>query len=52
VSSDGAYASKFNLEEAKARGIIDIIFNKAKGSMRNVAASNKMEAMLKKWRSA
>jgi len=51
ISSDGAYASKHNLEEAKARGIINIVFNKVKGSMRNVASSKKMETMLKKWRS-
>ena len=51
VAIDGGYASKDNFNDAKARGIINIVFNKVKGSMQNSASSKKMETMLKKWRS-
>ena len=51
LATDGGYASKDNLDDAKARGIINIVFNKVKGSMQNSASSKKMETMLKKWRS-
>jgi transposase, IS5 family len=51
VAFDGGYASKNNLDDAKERGIINIVFNKVKGSMQNSASSKKMETMLKKWRS-
>jgi len=51
VTADGAYASKDNLDDAKARGIVNIVFNKVKGAMQNSASSKKMETMLKKWRS-
>jgi IS5 family transposase len=51
LATDGGYASKENLDDAKARGIINIVFNKVKGSMQNSASSKKMETMLKKWRS-
>lgn len=51
IATDGGYASKDNLDDAKARGIINIVFNKVKGTMQNVASSKKMETMLKKWRS-
>ena len=51
LATDGSYASKDNLDDAKARGIINIVFNKVKGTMQNSASSKKMETMLKKWRS-
>jgi len=51
LTADGSYASKKNRDDAKARGIINIVFNKVKGSMQNCASSKKMETMLKKWRS-
>ena len=51
VAFDGGYASKKNRDDAKARGIINVVFNKVKGSMKNSASSKKMETMLKKWRS-
>jgi len=51
LATDGGYASKNNLLDAKARGIINIVFNKVKGAMQNIATSKKMETMLKKWRS-
>ena len=51
IATDGGYASKANLFDAKARGIINIVFNKVKGTMQNIITSKKMETMLKKWRS-
>lgn len=50
LATDGGYASNANLDFAKARGIVNIVFNKVKGSMQNIASSKKMETMLKKWR--
>ena len=51
VAFDGGFASKDNFDDAKARGIVNIVFNKVKGSMQNSASSKKMETTLKKWRS-
>jgi len=51
VATDGGYASGTNLLDAQSRGIINIVFNKVRGAMRNIATSKKMETMLKKWRS-
>jgi len=50
AASDGGYASLANLDYAKAKGIVNIVFNKVKGSQQNVTSSKKMETMLKKWR--
>ena len=50
-STDGGYASMANLEAAKRKGIINIVFNKVVGSMQNIASSLNMETRLKKWRS-
>ena len=51
IATDGSYASRTNLLDAQGRGIVNIVFNKVKGSMQNVASSKKMETVLKKWRS-
>jgi transposase, IS5 family len=51
VASDGGYASNANLDYAKAKGILNIVFNKIRGSQQNITTSKKMETMLKKWRS-
>lgn len=51
VATDGGFASSDNFDDAKARGIVNIVFNKVKGSMQNSTSSKKMETMLKKWRS-
>jgi len=51
VATDGSYASQTNLLDAQSRGIINIVFNKVRGAMQNIATSKKMETMLKKWRS-
>jgi IS5 family transposase len=49
--SDGAYASLKNQEKAKEYGIVNIVFNKIVGSLKNVVSSVQMETRLKKWRS-
>ncbi len=49
--SDGAYASLRNQEKAKEYGIVNIVFNKIVGSLKNVVQSVQMETRLKKWRS-
>lgn len=50
-SADGGYASIANLEFGQRKGIVNIVFNKVKGSMRNICSSMHMETVLKKWRS-
>jgi len=49
--TDGGYASLQNQAIAKEKGIVNIVFNKIVGSLRNIASSNNMETRLKKWRS-
>jgi IS5 family transposase len=51
-TTDGGYASSFNLEYAREAGISNIVFNKVVGSMQNIVSSFNMETRLKKWRSA
>jgi transposase, IS5 family len=51
VATDGGYASKDNLNYAKEKGIVNIVFNKVVGSMQNIVSSSNMETRLKKWRS-
>jgi len=51
IATDGGYASIANRDYALSKDIKNIVFNKVKGSMQNVASSKKMETMLKKWRS-
>jgi IS5 family transposase len=49
--TDGGYASKDNAEYAQGKGIVNIVFNKIVGSLKNIASSRNMETRLKKWRS-
>ncbi len=49
--SDGGYASKLNSAYAQGKGIVNIVFNKIVGSLKNIASSKNMETRLKKWRS-
>ena len=49
--TDGGYASLSNQEKAKEYGIVNIVFNKIVGSLKNVVTSVQMETRLKKWRS-
>lgn len=51
VVADGGYASKANAGEAQRKGIINIVFNKITGSLKNIVRSRNMETRLKKWRS-
>ncbi|MDR1229899.1 MAG: transposase, partial [Spirochaetaceae bacterium] len=48
--ADGGYASGANIGYAEKEGIVNIVFNKTVGSMRNVYTSGRKEKMLKKWR--
>jgi len=50
-TADGGYASKKNIEYSKKAGIINIVFNKIRGSMENIAGSKWIERKLKRWRS-
>lgn len=50
-ATDGGYASKANAEYAQGKGIVNIVFNKIVGSLKNIASSKNMETRLKKWRS-
>jgi IS5 family transposase len=49
--TDGGYASKDNATIARGKGILNIVFNKIKGSLKNIVSSKNMETRLKKWRS-
>ena len=50
-ATDGGFASKANAEYAKSKGIVNIVFNKIVGSLKNITSSKNMETRLKKWRS-
>ncbi|MDO9634548.1 MAG: transposase, partial [Paludibacter sp.] len=50
-ATDGAYACTGNVEFAKKKGIVNIVFNKVVGSLKSIASSKNMETRLKKWRS-
>jgi IS5 family transposase len=51
IVTDGGYASAANARIAQEKGIINIVFNKIKGSLKNIVRSKNMETRLKKWRS-
>lgn len=51
VVTDGGYASKNNARSAQEKGIINIVFNKITGSLKNIVRSTNIETRLKKWRS-
>jgi len=48
---DGGFASKANMKHSLERGLINVVFNKIVGSMKNQVSSLNMETRLKKWRS-
>lgn len=50
-TTDGGYASKDNMNYAWEKGVINIVFNKIVGSLKNITSSLSMETRLKKWRS-
>ena len=49
--ADGGFASKENIEYSQKVGIINIVFNKIRGSMQNITNSKWIENKLKRWRS-
>jgi IS5 family transposase len=49
--TDGGYASKDNARMAQEKGIVNIVFNKIVGSLKNIVRSKNIETRLKKWRS-
>lgn len=49
-STDGGYATIANSIYAESKGIVNIVFNKVVGSLKNIATSSSMETRLKKWR--
>jgi len=50
-TTDGGYASKENMEYARGEGVVNVVFNKIVGSLKNITSSLSMETRLKKWRS-
>ena len=50
-TADGGFASIENLNFSKKMGIVNIVFNKIKGSMQNTVKNKWVETKLKKWRS-
>lgn len=51
MTTDGGYASLANQQAAQQAGIVNIVFNKIVGSLKNLTSSLNMETRLKKWRS-
>jgi IS5 family transposase len=49
--ADGGFASKENIDYSKNEGIVNIIFNKVRGNIQNVANNKWIENKLKRWRS-
>jgi len=50
-AADGGFFSKANIVETKEKGIVNVVFNKVVGSIKNQTSSLNMETRLKKWRS-
>lgn len=48
--TDGGYASLDNRDYAQKEGVVNIVFNKIVGSLKNTVSSLNMETRLKKWR--
>jgi IS5 family transposase len=48
--ADGGFASCANIAYAQKEGITNIVFNKVRGVMQNVARNKWVETQLKKWR--
>lgn len=51
IAADGGYTSKDNQRQALEKGLVNVVFNKVVGSLKNVASSKNMQTRLKKWRS-
>ena len=50
-TADGGFASLSNIEYSKKVGIVNIVFNKIRGCMQNIADNKWIENKLKRWRS-
>ena len=50
-ADDGGFASLSNLRHARSKGVVNVVFNKIVGSLKNQVSSKNMETRLKKWRS-
>jgi transposase, IS5 family len=50
-AADGGYASIDNLKIAQALGIQNVVFNKTRGKMQNIAKTKILGTRLEKWRS-
>jgi IS5 family transposase len=50
-AADGGFASTENIEYSKKLGIANIVFNKIRGSIQNIARNAWVEGKLKRWRS-
>jgi IS5 family transposase len=50
-TADGGFASGKNIEYSQKAGIANIVFNKIRGSMQNIAKNKWVENRLKRWRS-
>ena len=51
IAADGGYASRANQQKAADQGLINIVFNKIVGSLKNLVSSKNMQTRLIKWRS-
>lgn len=51
IAVDGGYSSKMNMAQSIEKGLVNVVFNKIVGSIKNQASSLNMETRLKKWRS-
>lgn len=51
MATDGGFASLDNQSYAKNKGVVNIVFNKIVGSLKNIVTSVNMESRLNKWRS-
>jgi len=49
--ADGGYASVANIEYSVQEGILNIVFNKIRGCLQNIAGNKRVENKLKRWRS-
>jgi IS5 family transposase len=50
-TADGGFASKANMDYSRSKGIVNVVFNKIVGSLKNISSSLNIQSRLKKWRS-
>ncbi len=48
IAADGEYTSKVNLEKAGKQGLVNVVFNKVVGSMKNLVSSKHIQTRLRK----